>query len=685
MPRYSSKALYELYSAGFAGCLYEPEHMEQLMEKLKYPYFSDANQGIKDTGKGKLSTPFRSVLRFDKLAYEERQTTGDCFIPGSKVRMSDGSVKNIEEIKIGEYVISGFGNKRKVTNIFHKPYDANNRPLVKLKTNEYCKELIATPDHKLLTENGIEKAIVDLKENDKILMPSINSIDNNISFDMSDFCETEYVDENTNYKGLRLEPVKAGYIRAKNGRNSIKKYIPMSEKLAWLVGLYAAEGSNDGVLRNERITYNLGSHEAIMAQKVKQYFKDVFDIDAKVYQVPSKPTVIYVRVHNIMIAKLFKYLCSGNTYSKKLAKEWFVSPLSCQLALACGWFDGDGNKEHTQGTSVSQDLILDMVDILNNIGIDSKIYEREEFFDGISHHVKSYVCYINKNNSQSLLSQTINVTGLSNSFGRYTTVKSIEIINQDIDTVYCIEVEHDHNFICNGYGSKNCVSHGTRNAVDVTRAVEIHVGHERESWVARGATEPIYGSRGHGGQGMSCSRAAEFVSKIGGLLVRKNYEGVIDLSKYNSSIGSRWGSSGVPEEVKKIGQEHQIKTVSNIRTIEEARDALANGYGVNVCSGYGFSRTRDNKGIARPSGGWSHSMAWTACDDTGSEPLFLVQNSWGKWNDGGHPDWGKIPDGSFLITADVAAGMLKGGGSFTFSAFDGFPLQKLPDYGFDYL
>ena len=137
----------------------------------------------------------------------------------------------------------------------------------------------------------------------------------------------------------------------------------------------------------------------------------------------------------------------------------------------------------------------------------------------------------------------------------------------------------------------------------------------------------------------------------------------IDLSKYNSTIGSRWGSSGVPEEVEAIAKEHQIKTISNIRTIDEARDALANGYGINVCSNYGFSKTRDNKGIARPSGNWAHAMAWTACDDTGPEPLFLVQNSWGKWNDGGHPDWGKIPDGSFLITADVAEDMLGAGGS----------------------
>lgn len=231
----------------------------------------------------------------------------------------------------------------------------------------------------------------------------------------------------------------------------------------------------------------------------------------------------------------------------------------------------------------------------------------------------------------------------------------------------------------------DCVSHGTRNACDISRAVEIDIDGERENWLARGATEAIYGARGHGGQGMSCARAAEFVSKNGGILVRKNY-GVADFSKYNGSLGAGWGARGLPDKVIDLANDHQIRTTSLVRTIEEARDALANGYGLAVCSSYGFSNKRNSKGIANPSGSWAHCMAWIACDDTGSEPLFLVQNSWGKWNDGGHPDWGPIPDGSFLIKADVAAGMLKQNGSYAFSGFDGFPLQKLPDYGFkDYL
>jgi hypothetical protein len=252
-----------------------------------------------------------------------------------------------------------------------------------------------------------------------------------------------------------------------------------------------------------------------------------------------------------------------------------------------------------------------------------------------------------------------------------------------LSTPYKSVLKFDKNAYIERQTTGDCVSHGTRSACDISRAVEIDIKGDKESWIARGATEAIYGARGHGGQGMSCARAADFVSKNGGILVRKNYSGIADFSKYDGNLGASWGARGLPDKVIDIANDHQIKTVSLILTVEEARDALANGYGLAVCSNYGFSNTRDKKGFAKQSGSWAHCMAWTACDDTNGEPVFLVQNSWGKWNDGGHPEWGPIPDGSFLIHADVAEGMLKQNGSYAFSDFNGFPPQKLPDYGFE--
>tara|TARA_B100001769_G_scaffold270522_1_gene261880 strand:- start:217 stop:1140 length:924 start_codon:yes stop_codon:yes gene_type:complete len=223
----------------------------------------------------------------------------------------------------------------------------------------------------------------------------------------------------------------------------------------------------------------------------------------------------------------------------------------------------------------------------------------------------------------------------------------------------------------------DCVSHSTRNAVDVTRSHEI-IGGQSEEFVARSATEAIYGSRGHGGQGMSCSVAARFVHQNGGILLRKDY-GFVDLSTYDSRVGIRWGSrGGVPTEVKAEGKKHQVKTISMIKTVEEARDAIANGYALSVCSNYGFSSKRNSNGIARRSGSWNHAMSWTAMDDSREihdETLFLIQNSWGVFNGG--PKRHDQPDGSFWIREKDARGMLSQNGAWVFSDVDGFPPRKV--------
>jgi hypothetical protein len=229
----------------------------------------------------------------------------------------------------------------------------------------------------------------------------------------------------------------------------------------------------------------------------------------------------------------------------------------------------------------------------------------------------------------------------------------------------------------------DCVSHGTRNAGSIDYGCDCIL--ENREFAGRFATENIYGWRGHGGQGASCSRLAEYVHSIGGYLTRKKYENgskLIDLSIYNSRIGANWGISGTPDWLNKIAAEHPAETISLITTIAEARDAIANGYGISVCSSYGFSSSRDSNGVSEPRGSWSHCMAWIGCDDSEwaytnyKGPLFLIQNSWGaNWNSGGkHLDQ---CDGSFWIRGIVAQKMLNQRGSFVISNVKGFKQRKL--------
>lgn len=233
----------------------------------------------------------------------------------------------------------------------------------------------------------------------------------------------------------------------------------------------------------------------------------------------------------------------------------------------------------------------------------------------------------------------------------------------------------------------DCVSHSTRNSGTIDYSIDAAMG--KSEYRGRLCTENIYGYRGHGGQGASCSRLAGYVSTNGpgGFLTRKKYDDggsrSVDLSVYNSRTGHNWGRSGTPEWLNDIAENNKAETISLVSQLEEARDAIANGYGISVCSGYGFSSKRDSLGMARRSGSWSHAMSWIGCiDDHNDEaykatggPVFLVQNSWGIWNSG--PTRHDQPPGSFWIDYKTATGMLRSRGAWVVSKVKGYQRRNI--------
>jgi hypothetical protein len=98
---------------------------------------------------------------------------------------------------------------------------------------------------------------------------------------------------------------------------------------------------------------------------------------------------------------------------------------------------------------------------------------------------------------------------------------------------------------------------------------------------------------------------------------------------------------------------NRIKNVTMVTTVDQVKDCLYNGYGILISTNVGFSDKRDSIGISYPDRLWYHTMSIIGYDDTKSlhpECLYLFANSWGNWNYGGQPDWGPIPEGSFLVT-----------------------------------
>lgn len=182
----------------------------------------------------------------------------------------------------------------------------------------------------------------------------------------------------------------------------------------------------------------------------------------------------------------------------------------------------------------------------------------------------------------------------------------------------------------------DCTSHGTRNAGDLTRAVEIVVKGESDRYIARGATEYLYAGRGHGGQGMSPQKATKIYAE--GQLLRKDYreEGGPDLRKYNAKVGMDQGRSGIPQRWQEIAEkELAAKKWIGPETLEHCLDCMAAGFGMHAGSQFGSSPRVGPDGLNRKTTSWNHDMAHAGYDLTGEiwrEPVVFVPNSWAAWN-----------------------------------------------------
>lgn len=233
----------------------------------------------------------------------------------------------------------------------------------------------------------------------------------------------------------------------------------------------------------------------------------------------------------------------------------------------------------------------------------------------------------------------------------------------------------------------DCVSQGSRNARDISRAVRILVNREPFSWFEIGATEPTYGARGHSGQGMSPARASQFERDVG-FLARTDYEGVVDLSKYNSSIGARWGGTGVPENVKELCRKQKVGVITNVKSAEDLMDAMFNGYGAHSGQQAAWAASPNSKNIhPRTLPGWNHDMCIGGYDDTlefWPFRVWFILNSWGPWN---QPikNWPKEyppqPPGMIVTSDDDFRVCVDSGDCWVYGGVDGYPPQRLPDYG----
>lgn len=159
-----------------------------------------------------------------------------------------------------------------------------------------------------------------------------------------------------------------------------------------------------------------------------------------------------------------------------------------------------------------------------------------------------------------------------------------------------------------------------------------------------------------------------------GYLLRKKYGGYANMQDVSENLWTCPRDLFIKYAQKNNGYDYslniskpgnyniqRVKTISYVNETEDVKALLFNGYGVVLNTNIGFSKIRDNRGLAYPDKIWYHSYAIVGYDDTKTEfneCVFVLANSWGNWNSGGHPSWGKLPVGCFLVTESHLKRML---------------------------
>jgi hypothetical protein len=601
---------------------------------------------------------FGAAFAFDYASHA--YIYGSCFPSGTPVTMGDGTEKAIEDVKVGDEVISHTGQKRKVLELKRRSYTG---PLYAAQVAGHPSVLRMTAEHPVAVFPNSRSSghgytpgklkwveAKDLNQKDRVLVPFGNRQGREQRLDLKDWLPGQ----NDRHDSSIIETDR---VRCKKAHSWCNRFIDVGSEFGRLVGLYLAEGSirvenrvrPEGDSRVEGITFTFGGDEQHFADETICLMRSVFGAESRAIVKPKGKNVIIVRCDNKTVGLFFRSFCGGKAYTKSVPPIFFDAPFRARMALLRGWLDGDGHvrvkrkqgvsREYVEfsvtGTTVSNRLSRDMFRIALSCGIRSTIgrTHRQKAGDTVVLCAEAGLA-VYPERRQEVESCGPRIQGARhgrNNMGFLCPVKQIDSIEVVGLPVYNLEVEEDHSYITEGIAVHNCRQYGNDLSYE-----DGAVG----AWAAW--------TVGHDGS-----------------LRNKDVEDDDNLD----DLAVKWGARGVPEDVKVKGRLHLVKKVMPLHSVEEVRDWICSGIGgVTVASNVGYEGERDSRGVVRRRGRWSHQMSFTGWRH--DIKAGLQDQSWGPNQPGGSIGDIEIPTYSFWTLQDDMAAQIAENDTFGFAYVD---------------
>ena len=373
-----------------------------------------------------------------------------CFTAGTMVMTKDG-VKEIENINVGDYVLTHTGMYKKVLATMNKKVNS----IVKLRT-ENCGIIECTENHPFYVKEMIRKYNSKERHNERIL-----------SDDFSWVAPIDFITDGGNYNTIKKqiyvtsvsdnikEFPKYNGIDLKINKYKIKHFnnLNLNDKYLWYIfGRWVGDGwfkykYTNGKKKLSGIIICCGHHEE---EELEKY---LINANLKFCKVKEK-TVFKFSIYNVELARYLMNFGQGSR-NKYLFKDVYFLPDELAISFLNGYIDADGHigEVQTSISSISKKLIYGVKYMINK------------------YLHKACSVRVDKNNHFAIEGRQVNINDLyiltfPNKIKKqahsivennyiYSPYKNIEKIDGN-HIVYNLSVEDDESYTANGLVVHNC-------------------------------------------------------------------------------------------------------------------------------------------------------------------------------------------------------------------------------------
>ena len=401
-----------------------------------------------------------------------------CFVPDTKVLMADGTLKNIQDISVGEEVIGGSGLPKKVVHKHVRDYEGE----VKLIYTGHNKQpIVCTPNHPFarLDRRDCIQCGVRLPCNSR---PA--SYKQRINRTMCIECGRKH----SRPDGYEPQPQR---VRAEELENRAILFAPIpnikkntieerdSIRMSRLMGFYLAEGSLTKSNGNPTgVIFTVGTKETDLIQQILDCVRVVEPNARPVIEVSKHSEhCTRIKVYKASLARILNDRCGTMAYGKRLSTDWMNSAGPEEVKNLIGAYvsgDADVHKvtQRVRACSVSQDLLQQIQFLAASVRWSGFIVEHSVklgdsnsvvFADGTVHEIiskhQAHILHFDVKSSKEICEFTTahkkQLRSVAAGDLKFLDNKKITFVNK-IETdsysgsVFNLEVEEDHSYIING-------------------------------------------------------------------------------------------------------------------------------------------------------------------------------------------------------------------------------------------